>query len=195
MKLCSNQVCYYSDCVRHQSAGDERPDWSADDEMRALGRWAESPEFMEAQHVAAVFTALGEIDDRRRFGREADEVCRYAASLLPQPWADNERQQAAVRFWLKRLDQPQLPTLRVRVGGQRGRFADPVAALAEQLSRVRWVGGGFTARCPAHEDRSPSLSVSRGRDERMLVYCFAGCATADVLAAVGWKLADLFVAM
>jgi hypothetical protein len=47
----------------------------------------------------------------------------------------------------------------------------------------------FTARCPAHDDRRPSLSVREGADGRVLVWCFAGCPTEDVvpLDPVTWK--------
>lgn len=38
-----------------------------------------------------------------------------------------------------------------------------------------WHGGYGTARCPAHEDRSPSLSLRDGADGRLLLRCFAGC--------------------
>lgn len=48
------------------------------------------------------------------------------------------------------------------------------------------------ARCPAHEDRSPSLSLFLPSSGEVLVHCFAGCAPADVLGAVGMSMADLF---
>jgi DNA primase len=38
------------------------------------------------------------------------------------------------------------------------------------------------ARCPAHEDRAPSLSISSGRDGKVLVRCHAGCDQHDVIA-------------
>lgn len=38
-------------------------------------------------------------------------------------------------------------------------------------------------RCPAHDDRTPSLSVRAG-ERRLLFHCFAGCETADVLRAL-----------
>ncbi len=47
------------------------------------------------------------------------------------------------------------------------------------------------ARCPAHQDTSPSLSVGC-KDGKVLVFCQAGCATADVLAALELAPADLF---
>jgi len=44
--------------------------------------------------------------------------------------------------------------------------------------------GRGVVRCPAHEDRSPSLSWRLADDGRALVHCFAGCSFADILAAV-----------
>ncbi len=49
----------------------------------------------------------------------------------------------------------------------------------------------WSARCPAHDDRSPSLSVRRTAD-KVLFHCFAGCANDDILAAVGLKWTDLY---
>jgi hypothetical protein len=62
----------------------------------------------------------------------------------------------------------------------------------ERLEQVRRAGGGWVARCPAHKDRSPSLSVREGADGRVLVYCHAGCRTEDVVAAIGLSMRDLF---
>jgi hypothetical protein len=52
------------------------------------------------------------------------------------------------------------------------------------LSGVKRTRGGWLARCPSHDDHSPSLSVRAGRDERLLVKCFAGCPFAHVMAAI-----------
>jgi len=46
----------------------------------------------------------------------------------------------------------------------------------------RWYGHYGIARCPAHPDKTPSLSLADGRDGRLLVRCHAGCANLDVLA-------------
>jgi putative DNA primase/helicase len=43
-------------------------------------------------------------------------------------------------------------------------------------------GAGWVARCPAHEDRVPSLSISDSPDEKVLVHCHAGC---DQQAVIG----------
>lgn len=65
--------------------------------------------------------------------------------------------------------------------------------LLSRLDGVRRTGDGrWIARCPAHDDSSPSLSVRELDDGRILVHCFTGCATADVVAAVRLSLADLF---
>ena len=47
------------------------------------------------------------------------------------------------------------------------------------------------ARCPAHEDRSPSLSIREDAD-KVLLHCFSGCDPEDVLAAVGLTWRDLY---
>jgi hypothetical protein len=48
------------------------------------------------------------------------------------------------------------------------------------------------AACPAHADRSPSLSITEVGDGRTLIHCHAGCGAAEVLAAVGLDFADLY---
>jgi hypothetical protein len=61
-----------------------------------------------------------------------------------------------------------------------------------QLERVHKTGRGWSARCPAHEDRNPSLSIAEGDDGRILLRCFAGCPTDRVCGSLGLKLSDLF---
>lgn len=48
------------------------------------------------------------------------------------------------------------------------------AVLLSKLQQVRRSGDGWIARCPAHEDRNPSLSVTE-RDGKILYHCHAGC--------------------
>ena len=57
---------------------------------------------------------------------------------------------------------------------------------------IRTGEGRWSARCPAHDDRSPSLSVRIDGDQ-LLFHCHAGCAPEDVLAAVGLSWSDLYV--
>jgi hypothetical protein len=70
----------------------------------------------------------------------------------------------------------------------------PVELVLERLERVRRHGSGWIARCPAHEDKNPSLAVSEGRDERALLKCHAGCTVDAILAALGLEMSDLFPA-
>ncbi len=57
--------------------------------------------------------------------------------------------------------------------------------LADRLDNVKWNDtGGFTALCPAHNDRNNSLSVDKGDNGRLLVYCHARCAFEDIMRAV-----------
>jgi hypothetical protein len=60
------------------------------------------------------------------------------------------------------------------------------------LDRVRRSGSGYSARCPAHEDRNNSLSINEGEDGRILVHCHAGCTFADIVAALELEPKDLF---
>ena len=66
------------------------------------------------------------------------------------------------------------------------------AALEAKDLRPKPNGKGFSARCPAHEDGTASLSVSEGADGKVLLKCFAGCEVADVVAALGLAMKDLF---
>lgn len=66
-------------------------------------------------------------------------------------------------------------------------------AILERLEGVRQTGETqWEARCPAHEDRKPSLCIGAKSDGRTLVKCQAGCSAADVVGAVGLNLKDLF---
>lgn len=57
--------------------------------------------------------------------------------------------------------------------------------LAVSLGRhTRKSGGGFMACCPAHDDRTPSLSIDDGDEGRLLVRCMAGCDQGDVIEAL-----------
>ena len=48
----------------------------------------------------------------------------------------------------------------------------------------RKTGGGWTARCPAHDDRKPSLSIRDADSNTVLVRCHAGCDQDRVIAAL-----------
>lgn len=65
------------------------------------------------------------------------------------------------------------------------------AELAARLE-ARPTGEGWQAKCPAHDDTNPSLSVTEGHDGRVLLKCHAGCPAETIVAALGLKLRDLF---
>ena len=63
----------------------------------------------------------------------------------------------------------------------------PLDLVLQRLDGVRRSGSGWSARCPAHDDRHPSLSVTE-RDGTILFYCHAGCtqdAVIDALRSLG----------
>lgn len=67
-----------------------------------------------------------------------------------------------------------------------------IDTLLSRLQKVRQTSSQtWTACCPAHEDRSPSLSI-RDSSGTILLRCFAGCEVAEIVAAVGMELSDLF---
>ena len=55
---------------------------------------------------------------------------------------------------------------------------------AELAKALGDAGATWMARCPAHEDRSPSLSISSGRDGKVLLCCHAGCDQREVIAVL-----------
>jgi hypothetical protein len=64
-------------------------------------------------------------------------------------------------------------------------FVDRLDGL-RQTSATTWI-----ARCPAHKDRTPSLSIRETAD-RLLIRCHTDCAAEDVLTAVGLTFRDLY---
>jgi hypothetical protein len=66
------------------------------------------------------------------------------------------------------------------------------AEFVERLEKVRRTGNSrWTARCPAHADRSPSLIVSEGDDGGTLIHCFAGCGIEAIVASVNLTISDI----
>jgi 5S rRNA maturation endonuclease (ribonuclease M5) len=72
--------------------------------------------------------------------------------------------------------------------------------LHEFLERLQTVTGkgakktssGYSACCPAHEDRFPSLSLGEGENGKILVKCFTGCSSEEICSSLGLSAADLF---
>jgi putative DNA primase/helicase len=57
---------------------------------------------------------------------------------------------------------------------------------------VKKTGAGWSATCPAHDDRKASLSIGLGDAGRWLLKCHAGCELDDILAAAHLEHSDLF---
>ncbi len=60
---------------------------------------------------------------------------------------------------------------------------------AKQTGPGRWI-----AKCPGHEDKSPSLSIRELDDGRVLLHDFGGCGALEVLDSLGLDWAALFPA-
>jgi hypothetical protein len=65
-------------------------------------------------------------------------------------------------------------------------------AVLARLQGARRNRTGWIARCPAHVDRSPSLSIREGGGRRVLLHCFAGCTVESICTALGIKMNALF---
>lgn len=65
-----------------------------------------------------------------------------------------------------------------------------------RLNNVKKSGSGYMAQCPVpnHNDKNPSLSIGMSEDgTKILINCFAGCTTDEILSAMGLKVSDLFI--
>ncbi len=68
-------------------------------------------------------------------------------------------------------------------------------ALEKVLARLKGVRAarrGWTACCPAHGNRIPSLSIGLGEHGQVLLKCFTGCSVACIVQAMGLTMMDLF---
>lgn len=73
------------------------------------------------------------------------------------------------------------------------RIGLPADRLLSRLKKVKAVGQGkWQACCPAHDDRNPSLSIKELPNGTLLVKCWSGCSTQEIVQSVDLKLMDLF---
>lgn len=71
--------------------------------------------------------------------------------------------------------------------------AAPINRVLTSLANVRQrQPSQWSARCPTHDDKSPSLSVRETPEGAVLLHCFAGCAVNNVVAALSLNMTDLF---
>ena len=68
---------------------------------------------------------------------------------------------------------------------------DMVPDWIDRLDHVVSTGKGFEARCPAHQDKNPSLAIDPG-GKGWLIHCHRGCDTHAVMAAIGLSMRDLY---
>lgn len=69
----------------------------------------------------------------------------------------------------------------------------PIEKLLPRLEGAKKTGDRkWVARCPAHDDRRPSLSIREADDGRLLLHCWSGCGGIAVIRAAGLRDADLF---
>ena len=52
--------------------------------------------------------------------------------------------------------------------------------------------GQYSACCPAHADKGPSLSIRETPEGSVLIHCFAGCTVSEVVGALGLEMTALF---
>jgi hypothetical protein len=65
--------------------------------------------------------------------------------------------------------------------------------LLDRLDGVKSNGAGrWLARCPAHDDRRPSLSIREMDSGMVLLHCWAGCAFDAIVDAAGLQPSDLY---
>ena len=60
-------------------------------------------------------------------------------------------------------------------------------SFSKQIGSGRWV-----CTCPAHDDNSPSLSVTEKENGKILLKCWAGCSNLDIITALGLSWDSLF---
>lgn len=62
-----------------------------------------------------------------------------------------------------------------------------------RLEKVKSAGADkWKACCPAHDDKNPSLAISETSEGVVLLKCWAGCTTKEIVSAIGLELRDLF---
>jgi len=65
--------------------------------------------------------------------------------------------------------------------------------LLNRVEKVKSAGANkWKACCPAHDDQNPSLAITATSDGVLLLKCWAGCTTKEIVWAIGLELRDLF---
>lgn len=69
---------------------------------------------------------------------------------------------------------------------------NPIDKLLSRLNFRRTGDNRWMAHCPAHRDKDASLAIKETLNGTVLVKCFSGCETVDVLDAIGLTFKDLY---
>lgn len=65
--------------------------------------------------------------------------------------------------------------------------------ILSRLQKVKRSGDNkYMACCPAHADKTASLTIREESDGRILINCFAGCDTYSILSSIGLDWEDVF---
>lgn len=77
---------------------------------------------------------------------------------------------------------------------QSNHFNDQFSEISSRLKGViRRSNSGILAFCPSHDDKKGrSLAVNLGREDQVLMHCFAGCSIHEITQAIGLNPSDLF---
>ena len=67
----------------------------------------------------------------------------------------------------------------------------PLERILQKLPAAKRSGSGWSAKCPAHDDQHPSLTISEGDNGGVVLFCHAGCTVEAIVEALGLRLADL----
>ena len=70
--------------------------------------------------------------------------------------------------------------------------ATPLEKVLTAIGDYKRSGKSYKARCRAHKDKSPSLSISAAEDGTVLLKCHSGCTAEAIVTAIGLTMRDLF---
>lgn len=68
----------------------------------------------------------------------------------------------------------------------------PIDRVLNRVDQPKRTATGWMARCPGHDDRSPSLTITEGDNGVVLLHDFAGCQLHEIVAGMGLEVSDLF---
>jgi len=172
---------------------DTTPGWLGRERQRRLDELFGSDSIADDRLRYETEQGIDKVRQQLQWEREAAEVRAYAATIDPVPYdpvatalvRDMTRYEAEGKViwtgdgWRK--------PIRYRLALRQPLTDDQLLGRFERVHKIRC---GWQARCPAHEDRHPSLSIRRG-DRWWLTFCHAGCSTQAICAAVGLQVAEL----